>query len=172
VYEFYLNVILARKLLPAVVSRESLLPSDPMNNHVILCPIDYSLHSDVVIEIALRLADPKKSKIILLSVTDPSKSESNSTSMADDFAKKTRTRLQDQSFHEGNFDVEHLNLHGNPADVIVLTARAKKADLIIMGTHGRSGWSKLIMGSVAQEVMKEAHCPVISVRLPHDSESR
>jgi nucleotide-binding universal stress UspA family protein len=67
--------------------------------------------------------------------------------------------------------VEHLNLKGNPAEVIVHIAKAKKADMIVMGTHGRSGWSKLMMGSVAQEVMKEAHCPVITVRMPQGHEA-
>ena len=139
-----------------------------MNNDTILCPIDFSACSEVALELAGRLAEPKKSKVILLSVTDPAKSEP--TSLADAFTKNARSRLENRLLADEALTVEHLNLKGNPAEVILHIAKAKKADMIVMGTHGRSGWSKLMMGSVAQEVMKEAHCPVITVRMPQGHE--
>jgi nucleotide-binding universal stress UspA family protein len=140
-----------------------------MNNKTILCPVDFSACSEVALELASRLAEPEKSKVILLSVTDPAKSEP--TNLADAFSKNARSRLEDRFLSHEALTVEHLNLKGNPAEVIVHIAKAKKADMIVMGTHGRSGWSKLMMGSVAQEVMKEAHCPVITVRIPQSHEA-
>jgi nucleotide-binding universal stress UspA family protein len=53
---------------------------------------------------------------------------------------------------------------GNAADEIVRIAKARKAGLIVMGTHGRSGLSRFVMGSVAMRVMSTASCPVVTVR--------
>ncbi|MFN7891433.1 MAG: universal stress protein [Pirellula sp.] len=139
-----------------------------MNNDTILCPVDFSACSEVALEVAGRLAEPKKSKVILLNVAD---AKSEPTSLADAFTKNARSRLENRLLADEALTVEHLNLKGNPAEVILHIAKAKKADMIVMGTHGRSGWSKLMMGSVAQEVMKEAHCPVITVRMPQGHEA-
>ena len=57
-----------------------------------------------------------------------------------------------------------LLLEGTAADAIVRTARSKRADLIVMGTHGRSGLARLFMGSVAERVIGTAPCPVLTVR--------
>jgi nucleotide-binding universal stress UspA family protein len=53
---------------------------------------------------------------------------------------------------------------GYAADEIVRTAKGRKANLIVMGTHGRTGLSRLVMGSVATRVMIGAPCPVMTVR--------
>ena len=53
---------------------------------------------------------------------------------------------------------------GDPPDQIVRVARSKKADLIVMGTHGRRGLPKLFLGSVAGRVVAAAPCPVVTVR--------
>ena len=60
--------------------------------------------------------------------------------------------------------VRGLLLEGTTADAIVRTARSKRADVIVMGTHGRSGLGRLLMGSVAQRVVGTASCPVLTVR--------
>jgi nucleotide-binding universal stress UspA family protein len=53
---------------------------------------------------------------------------------------------------------------GDPAEQIVRASRAKKADLIVTGTHGRRGLKRLFLGSVAQRVVALAACPVVTVR--------
>jgi nucleotide-binding universal stress UspA family protein len=53
-----------------------------------------------------------------------------------------------------------------PARGIVSYAETAKIDLIVMGTHGRGGWSHLLMGSVAEKVVRTAPCPVLTVRHP------
>lgn len=55
---------------------------------------------------------------------------------------------------------------GVPADVIPEVAREGEVDLIVMGTHGRGGLSRLVVGSVAEAVMRKAHCPVMTLKLP------
>jgi len=72
---------------------------------------------------------------------------------------------------------EHRLLHGEPgtaeitkpAEVIVDFANKEDIDLIVLGTHGRSGFGNLLMGSVAESVVRHAHCPVVSVRQSRDA---
>jgi nucleotide-binding universal stress UspA family protein len=69
---------------------------------------------------------------------------------------------------------EHRLVHGppgssetvRPAEEIVRLAREEQADAIVLGTHGRSGLRHLLMGSVAEEVVRNAECPVMTVRQP------
>jgi len=53
---------------------------------------------------------------------------------------------------------------GDPRDTIVAAAKKIDADLIVMGTHGRRGLSRVVMGSVAEDVIRHAPCPVLTVR--------
>jgi nucleotide-binding universal stress UspA family protein len=57
-----------------------------------------------------------------------------------------------------------LVLNGNPTEQIVRTARTNHADLLVIGTHGRTGWAKFFLGSVANGVVATAPCPVLTVR--------
>jgi nucleotide-binding universal stress UspA family protein len=57
-----------------------------------------------------------------------------------------------------------LMMDGEPAQQIVRAARSKRADLIVVGTHGRTGLNKFFVGSVAQRVVVTAPCPVVTVR--------
>ena len=57
-----------------------------------------------------------------------------------------------------------LLLEGDPAQQIVRAARSKRADLLVVGTHGRTGLTKLFVGSVAVRVVATASCPVATVR--------
>ena len=59
--------------------------------------------------------------------------------------------------------------HGVPFQSIIETARTAHVDLIIMGTHGRTGLSPILLGSVAECVVQHAPCPVLVVRLPTDT---
>lgn len=63
-----------------------------------------------------------------------------------------------------NVRVERLLLKGKPAEELVIAAEAHGADLIVMGTHGRRGFRRWIMGSVAEEVVRKSTCPVLTYR--------
>ena len=56
---------------------------------------------------------------------------------------------------------------GDPASMIVRVATETGADLIVMGTHGRTGLRHLLMGSVAEYVVRKATCPVLTLRTPN-----
>jgi universal stress protein A len=64
--------------------------------------------------------------------------------------------------HEVPF--EHKLMVGDPATAIVDAAENEHADLIVMGTHGRTGLTRLLMGSVAEAVVRRATCPVLTVK--------
>jgi universal stress protein A len=59
---------------------------------------------------------------------------------------------------------------GDPAEMILRVAEEVHADLIVMGTHGRTGLSRLLMGSVAEQVVRRAPCPVLTMKAPFPAE--
>lgn len=59
---------------------------------------------------------------------------------------------------------EHRLLHGDPAEQIVELAKREEVETIVLGTHGRTGLSRLLAGSVAETVLRDASCPVIAYR--------
>lgn len=63
----------------------------------------------------------------------------------------------------------HKLLIGDPAEAILQLAQADHVDLIVMGTHGRTGLTRLLMGSVAEAVVRRAKCPVLTVKEPVDA---
>jgi len=69
-----------------------------------------------------------------------------------------------QRLKKANVKTQSLLLRGSPHNQIVKAAKSKKADMIVIGTHGRTGLSKLFMGSVAGKVISSATCPVVTVR--------
>ena len=64
----------------------------------------------------------------------------------------------------GGIRASGLIMTGEPSEQIVRAARTKRADLLVLGTHGRTGLNRLFVGSVAQRVMASAPCPVVTVR--------
>jgi nucleotide-binding universal stress UspA family protein len=67
--------------------------------------------------------------------------------------------------------VEYRLCRGDAATEIVALAKELKADLIVMGTHGRTGLRRLALGSVAEAVLRRAHCPVLTVRAAFPAEA-
>ena len=79
-------------------------------------------------------------------------------------AKDSLNRL-DQERVSGEVTLSKLVVHGNPADEIVRTADEVNADLIVIATHGLTGWRRFIFGSVAEKVIRMALCPVLSIQI-------
>jgi nucleotide-binding universal stress UspA family protein len=78
--------------------------------------------------------------------------------------QQAEAKLRDQILIDNSIEVEHLTQAGDPVEIIVNTAKLKRVDLIVMGTKGRTGLSRLVLGSVAQGVLGQAQCTVITVR--------
>lgn len=88
----------------------------------------------------------------------------------DDLVRSSRATGQKQldklarKAKEAGARVRGLLLEGTPAEAINRAARSKRADMIVIGTHGRTGLARLLMGSVAERVVGGAPCPVLTVR--------
>ena len=61
-------------------------------------------------------------------------------------------------------DVEEVIVHGDAAGEIVRVARERDIDLIVISSHGRTGWGRMLFGSTAESVVRHAHCPVLVVK--------
>jgi nucleotide-binding universal stress UspA family protein len=75
-----------------------------------------------------------------------------------------RTAPLVQRARDAGVKVSSLVLRGAAYDVILETARANEVDLLVMGTHGRKGVSRMFLGSVASRVISAAPCPVMTIR--------
>jgi nucleotide-binding universal stress UspA family protein len=141
----------------------------------ILVPTDFSPPSDAALEYARILAAKFGSALRILHVIDDPSSESEFVS--DGFAPSTEG-IQDALTAHARKRLEHLmtsvdrlRFHayvdaviGTPAAAIIDYAGATGTSLIVMGTHGRTGMAHLLMGSVAEQVVRTAPCPVLTVR--------
>ena len=77
---------------------------------------------------------------------------------------EARARQADDESTKAGIRTTALVAEGEPARHIVRTARAKNADLVVVGTHERTGFTKFFLGSVAARVVATAQCPVVTVR--------
>jgi nucleotide-binding universal stress UspA family protein len=124
----------------------------------ILYPTDFSSYSNQAYFHAVALAENHGAQLTILYVYQDSGSDAD------------RAYWQEQLEQIRPLDpgivVRHVFLQGDPAVEIVRYARDSAADLIVMGTHGRTGLERLLMGSVAEKVMRDAPCSVLVVKLP------
>ena len=130
----------------------------------ILCPIDLSENSLAVIDLATLIAKQRDAKLVFLYVAPQWLPEE--AMYGADYIRATVAEDK-KAFHEltptdSSVAFEHAFVYGNPSPEIVKAA--KTCDMIVMSTHGRSGILRMLMGSVAQYVMRHASCPVISYR--------
>ncbi|QWZ61737.1 universal stress protein [Acinetobacter pittii] len=140
----------------------------------ILVPIDGSETSMVAIKEAIKLGKALNSKITVVQVMalDPFIADVYvKTGQTNDLIERTRTYLLDilqqakQEFTNEGLTVETKLLEGFVVhEEIIQAAQDLNADLIVMGSHGRTGVRKLVLGSVAQKVLGESHIPVLIVR--------
>ena len=134
----------------------------------ILVPSDFSETSDAALTYAISMAQTFGARLYLLHVPGKNGENIEMNFPVGRFEKTARERLGAVLTPE---EIERLRPEyamriGVPAEEIVRYADARDIDLIIMGTHGRSGVAHLLMGSVAEHVVRAAPCPVLLVRRP------
>ena len=81
------------------------------------------------------------------------------------FAQKSLDELIDEKFSK-DLSATARVVQGNPSDEIVRTASEEKADIIVIATHGATGWRRFMFGSVAEKVVRTAGCPVLTIPAP------
>lgn len=131
----------------------------------LLVPIDFSPASLAALEYARGLVAATRApgRLELLTVVDASAVDGilghADPTLWEKLLSQARARLAELAG-----DDPLTVLEGKPADVIVDHAQAVKADLIVMGSQGRTGVQRLMVGSVAERVVRHAPCPVLVVR--------
>ncbi len=140
-----------------------------MNVKRILCPIDFSAHSDKALAYASTLAKEAGAKLLLVYVEDtqvPLDAGFAGYVPPPDETEQLEKRLNATRPTVEEVETEHHLLFGHPADAIVEFAQSHDIDLIVMGTHGRTGVARLLMGSIAESVVRRATCPVLTLKQP------
>ncbi|PTR05305.1 nucleotide-binding universal stress UspA family protein [Nitrosospira sp. Nsp5] len=140
----------------------------------ILVPVDGSATSDRALQEAIRLARQQSAQLELVHVVEDirlldSDSYINYAEMQEtvrNSGKKTLAHAQMVVQLTGmGAEINLLEAHGKRiASIIVEEAERWPADLIVIGTHGRSGFSRVLFGSVAEGVVRTAHIPVLLIR--------
>lgn len=124
----------------------------------ILYATDFSSYSNQAYFHAVALAEHHGASLTVAYVYTPG---------ADGHDKRYwRNQLENIRPSNPGIPVHHEFLEGDPAAEIVRYATDAGMDLIVMGTHGRTGVERLLMGSVAEKVMRDAPCSVLVVKLP------
>ena len=139
----------------------------------ILHPTDFSRASGAAFTEALRLAKKNRSELVIAHVLAPV------VPAVDGYiAPEMYTQLEESGRRYGKKQLDGLVARARKAGVrargillnglvherIVRAARAERADMIVIGTHGRTGLARFVLGSVASRVVSHAKCPVLTVR--------
>jgi len=143
----------------------------------ILVPVDLSDGSQALIDYAIQLAKPFNAALEIIHAWEPPQYVApdllvaapgwNSQSLeqiAVDAATKELNSLVAKVANAG-LAIKHRVVVGEAASTVLRLAEEGKYDLVIMGTHGRRGLPRLLLGSVAQKIVARAHCPVLTVHL-------
>lgn len=152
-------------------STESKLIPPAARIREILVPIDFSEHSTIVLRYALELAEQFGAAITLINVIEPPLVNPETiyyTANSDQIIQTAENMLVQLCRREKQKQPlmrQTVVRSGTPCEKIVETARIKKVDLIIIGTHGRTGLAHILLGSTAEKVIRHAPCPVLVVRL-------
>ena len=139
-----------------------------MNLKTILVPLDGSPVAEAALAPAVALAREAGAKLVLLRAAeahtlptaDPIEAQVDVMREAQEYLARTRARVAGA----GVADVEVSAWYGPPVEAIVEAARYREADLIVMSSHGRSGVARLIMGSVAERVLRSTRVPILVIR--------
>src|SRR5687768_12459714 len=147
-----------------------------MDWNTLLVPHDYSPCADRAVALAADLARHHGAKIVLAHVTDlhgltadalvPDR-ESGEMVRADAYARAQASRELDkraETLRAANLEVEIAVGFGDVAEQILRLAGETHADVIVMGTHGRTGLAHMLIGSMTEKVLRQASVPVLTVR--------
>jgi nucleotide-binding universal stress UspA family protein len=147
-----------------------------MFKKILICT-DFSENSHWAFTYALTLAKTFKSNLLILHVTPepvhpdqlsiylpPEKLEELKASQKKELDKELRTHYLQKMKGFKNYQV--IFKEGEPFLEIIQMARRESVDLIVMGTHGRTGLDHILFGSTAEKVVRKSPCPVMTIRLP------
>jgi nucleotide-binding universal stress UspA family protein len=136
----------------------------------ILHPTDFSSCSENAFHVACSLARDHGGRLIVMHVKSPPETIMGEFGMPPPTPEDDLDELQAQLEHiccaEPSVPVEWQLEEGSPALEILAVARDSGCDLIVMGTHGHGALHQAVLGSVAEEVVRNAPCSVLTVKMP------
>jgi len=140
----------------------------------ILHPSDFSAASNAALKKAIEMAKASRAELLIVPVINPIVPVAGegyvSPKMYEDLAASTRAWARKQldrllvKAKKSGVRGKGVLAEGAAHEQIARIAKTKRADLVVMGTHGRSGFAKLFLGSVAGRVVAAAPCPVLTVK--------
>ena len=140
---------------------------------VILCPTDFSANSTVALGIARDLARQNQATLIVLHVADtlgperPGHTSRRKPGCSPrDTSRTCGSSCSQMAPAEPGLDLRYLLREGDPAAVIEQVVREQHCDLVVLGTHGRTGLDHLLMGSIAEKIIRRCPCPALVVKYP------
>jgi nucleotide-binding universal stress UspA family protein len=145
-----------------------------MDIHTILVPYDFSEYAEHAFIWAVSLAEQWRARIVLLHavpllhhVSVPEHLLINIPQLDTDRVIEAEEHLQDFLMEKrelASVTVETRVVRGDPFGAICQAAKQEHADLIVMGSHGRTGLAHVLLGSVAERIVRHALCPVLITR--------
>jgi nucleotide-binding universal stress UspA family protein len=135
----------------------------------ILHPTDFSGPSDLAFRMACGLARDFGARLVVLHVAEfPANVYPEATRHEDPTLRHPAlwAKVRELRPPSAGLSVEHRLADGDAAEEVLRAAGETGSDLIVLGTHGRTGLKHLLMGSVAEQVVRKAPCPVLTVKAP------
>ena len=133
----------------------------------VLFPTDFSTASDAALSHAEALAKQSNAELLIVHVEEPPLAYGGGElyyGLPEPTSDRIQKMLDDVRPSDSSVRFRHRLAMGDPAGEIVRIAGDEKVDSIVLGTHGRTGLSRLLMGSVAEGVVRRAPCPVLVYR--------
>jgi nucleotide-binding universal stress UspA family protein len=141
----------------------------------VVAAVDFSIQSPGVLRRALAIANQaQKSEVHAVAVTDSYPGGESTPDASAQLLDLVNTAVKEWSDRGLTLGVERVVTHvlaGNPAKEVVWLAAYVNADLAVVGTHGRQGVRHLVLGSVAEKVLRTCGCPVLVERPKHHNEA-
>lgn len=148
----------------------------------ILLPTDFSECGNYALSYAASLARTFGASIICVHVIEPMVPTVGYSGMTEPLPiADISDQLEDSAERElpkiaeceecAGLEVEELIVHGEAASEIVRVAKDRRVDLIVVSSHGRTGWGRILFGSTAEAVVRHASCPVLVVKPSQEEET-
>ena len=140
-----------------------------MTGPTILVATDFSTGGKAALDLASSVARDRKGSLLIVHVQEianPANAADSLYPRENNDAELLEKQLQTVGSEDPTIPVRRVLLKGDPSDAICDLAEKEGVQLIVIGTHGRRGILRLLMGSVAELVVRRAKCPVLVVKQP------
>lgn len=135
----------------------------------ILFPTDFSHTGDAALKLAASLARERGETLLIVHVEEPPAAYGGGEmyyGLPDPATEDLQRMLEEVKPDDPAVPFEHRLVTGDPAHAVARLAEEEDVELIVMGTHGRTGVMRLLMGSVAEAIVRHAPCPVLTLKQP------